>query len=592
MYPTGPGSDVAATFERAQALLMSFQQTGDPAQLAEATRLFESAVRAIPAHHPQIAQAESALVNALVAAQERDAIDRAIGILDHRLPMLRPGTQIHGMLTVQAAAARTARHFAGSGDADLDEAVRLTEELLTTTPPGSETNVLARMHLSLVLLVRARLRRDGAADLRRSAELLDGMDPDLPVPFMAGLNRVRDMRKQIDLMTRAMDSPDQYAVAEVRAGTPDGRTPGPYRYLREGAADAVADNVEALVHGDLSGLDRTIDQLRASVEARERWDPDRSSLLTMLATMLQNRSRHRRLSSVAGADDDLHEAIRLLEEAMTLPGTRFRPHVEAGLGACLLDRAQTDVARADDLDEGLRLLRSVVDSSDFHETARDAFMQSFADGLLVRSQRDLGADDIDEAVSVYRRLLTLQAEGTGSHAVTQARLAIALMMRADCTGDPDDVRRADAQGRVAAQAQQTGTWRYDAALYWGEWAWRRRMFPSAAEALGSAVTALYRLTAAQLDRAHSEAALKRRSDQLAARAGYAAAAAGRAQQAVAAVETGRAVMLSLALERDTARLDALAALGHADLVRRYREAMNAVRHAEAAMENPVRVTGL
>jgi hypothetical protein len=286
------------------------------------------------------------------------------------------------------------------------------------------------------------------------------------------------------------------------------------------------------------------------------------------------------MASMPGAEVDMRDAIALLEEAVAAPDSHSRRIAEALLGSCLIDRAQTDDARPTDLDDGLRRLRALLDGP-LPPRAHLMFQQQLADGLLVRSQRDLDPADLDEAAAAYTRIRGSHPEDSPQRAVVTGRLAMALMMRADSSGDQAHVGPANADARVVATSDQVGgVWSLDAAVNWGQWAWRRGMYPEAGEAFGIAVAAMYRLTGVQIDRAYRELMLRRRTADVAARGAYAQWMAGRPQQAVVTLETGRAVALSNALDRELAPLDALAAAGRGDLCERFRAAARAVAEGE------------
>jgi hypothetical protein len=114
-------------------------------------------------------------------------------------------------------------------------------------------------------------------------------------------------------------------------------------------------------------------------------------------------------------------------------------------------------------------------------------------------------------------------------------------------------------------------WTLRAARSWGTWAGRRERWHEAAEAYTFGTAAADRLFQVQLVREHSETIL-RLTATLHANAAYALDKSGNSPAAAVAVERGRAVLLSEALERDRADLQRLLETGHRDLADRYRRA--------------------
>ena len=114
-------------------------------------------------------------------------------------------------------------------------------------------------------------------------------------------------------------------------------------------------------------------------------------------------------------------------------------------------------------------------------------------------------------------------------------------------------------------------WALAAALTLGRWAVDREEWTEAAQAFDDAMRTVDRYLDVQLRRGSVEAALV----QLALAAPEAAEAlshVGRLADAASAVERGRAVVLSRALELDNSQVDRLSAEGMDDLAARFRAA--------------------
>lgn len=154
-------------------------------------------------------------------------------------------------------------------------------------------------------------------------------------------------------------------------------------------------------------------------------------------------------------------------------------------------------------------------------------------------------------------------------------LAISLLDRYARTGERSDLQ----EGTLRyGQACDTGLESdlesgLAAGRRWGQWASANAQWSDAARAYGYARQAATGLFRRQLLRRHKEAWL-REAQGLPAQAAYALTRAGDPDEAVVAVESGRAQLLSEALERDRADLGRLRDLGHLELVDQYRRAVD------------------
>ncbi len=151
-------------------------------------------------------------------------------------------------------------------------------------------------------------------------------------------------------------------------------------------------------------------------------------------------------------------------------------------------------------------------------------------------------------------------------------LARALQERHEELGGAEDRDRAVAMYRsIWSRDADQGKWALAAGVAWGVWSSSRGSWTEAAEAYGHGLRAMERLFRAQAGREDKENWL-RAARLVPAGAAYARTAAGDAAGAAVALESGRALLLTEALERSGAALHGLAERGHADLVAAYRRA--------------------
>jgi len=215
--------------------------------------------------------------------------------------------------------------------------------------------------------------------------------------------------------------------------------------------------------------------------------------------------------------------------------------------------------------------------------APDRWLYTF--GLAVahldRSEIGHDRDDLDAAVDGFRAALALAPTDLPQGAVLHYDLAVALSRRQAADGDETGGDEADAE---FATAGRLGTERHpDVAVLAGRELGLRRAhagrWADAASAFGLAVAATLRLVRSQLGRADIEVRL-REAGQLSANAAFSAARAGLPGDAAVVLDQGRAMLLSIVLERERADLARLRDDGYAALAYRYQRAAVRVSRLE------------
>jgi CHAT domain-containing protein/tetratricopeptide (TPR) repeat protein len=372
--------------------------------------------------------------------------------------------------------------------------------------------------------------------------------------------------------------------------------------------------------GDRRDLDEAIDcaekahSLTGSAKLRSRY-------LFVLADLLHVRYE------VAGAIDDLNQAIDLLNEARTVPGmsrSAEGPGFEGTLGMLLRNR-YLRFHRPEDIDEAVRLMSTGVRNDDYHDPARltnlgNALLTRYMDrgdhgdlvravnvqiravertppgdwqlasrhnnagNALARAWEDAGDERLAElAADHYRASLRLTAESAPERASREFNLATLLERRG-----AEQQTEAVAMYSDAVRHGLNGSleWALAAARRWGGWAAAREDWDEACQAYGHAMDVLQRLFRIQLLREEKEVWLAEWQG-LPAEAAYAMVRASRFEDAAIALEVGRGLLLSEALDRDRADLDRLRVTGRADLADAYRAAAGAL---DAAIRGTADVT--
>ncbi|MDQ6615624.1 MAG: CHAT domain-containing protein [Actinomycetota bacterium] len=257
------------------------------------------------------------------------------------------------------------------------------------------------------------------------------------------------------------------------------------------------------------------------------------------ATPAGARARPARLGALAGRLIDafetslepatLAEALTVSEEGLRIAGHSSvdRPSLLGGLAYALLLRFAVE-GKDDDLDGAITLAQEAVGSAPAVSPERAGFALTLAQAWSLRGGRSGGTEDLDHATAAFRLASDL------------------------------GIRRDPGAALRAARA-------------WGAWAAEEHRWAEAAQAFGGAMTATEGLYRRQVGRRNRESWL-RLAPGLPADAALASARAGAREDAVLALERGRARMLSDALDLDRAAVDTLSEAGQEELATRFKSA--------------------
>ncbi|WP_319052938.1 CHAT domain-containing protein [Streptomyces europaeiscabiei] len=496
-----------------------------------------------------------------------------------------------------------------SGDAgSLDEAIAYGESAapIEVGPPGDRARRLGNLGVLLLL----RHEETGApADLDaaivrygEALALLGDDHPDAGIHFN-NLGSALAARTRLDGVDDELDE----AIAAGRAAV-RGDGPAHQRVLR-------LSNLGGALYarytrdGDLADLDEDIDLQREALRLAPPDHPERPGLLSNLATALTE--RHEAL----GVRDDLSEALALLEEAMATgpssPSSR-RLATVAGAHGLALHAHHRVTGDQDALERAIASLRTAVGATaptDPHlplqlanlavslreasahsaaaaveavDTARGALAElgqgrsatSVRGSLLLALAARSDDGDLDEAVTLARRVVADTPPDDPDLSRSLANLAHVLNLRHESTGEADDRAAALDALRVAAR---TGTGSADVRLHaardWGRLAALTGDARAAAEAFALGVELLPAATPRRLERPDAQRRLAEAAG-LASDAAAMCLACGDPERALSLLELGRGVLLN---RRSGIRAD-LADLhdADADLARRFEELRDAL----------------
>jgi tetratricopeptide (TPR) repeat protein len=584
----GAASRVTALGELAHLRYALFRCTNEASDLAAAISDYRAALSLVPRGLPVRRLLEYNLAVAL-SHGTRAEVAEAVAIWEGQLPRARAGSSEHADLLGNLGVARMALFDLDGRRADVVEAVRLLE-LATADPRATRPAQKAfRAGLAAALTVRNRVASDGSADVRRAIDILERLRATEEAASVPGLENVVRVALEGAYQELQRCSGEPPARPGPGVEEDDGAGDGPMRRAtaaHQAHLDATRDMVTYGVEGRLAELDLALGRFRRTAAELPESHPGHGNAQANLAWLLRTRYQARRRTGAVTVLRDLEQAIHHARRAVAASAPLYRPAVATVLAVCLLDRYAHPPATVErprkDLDEALGLLARMVDAPLADESVRSAMRDYLAGALLLRAVRDGAAADLEHALELLA-VNTPPSDATEAHKATAAaRLAQALILRAEATETTEHTMVADDQARLACRlaARLSPMWAFETARMWAESSWRRGRLRPAGEAYGQALAALHQLSVAQVLLDDKQTVLAQ-AEGVARRAGYALARSNQPGPSVVMLEAGRAMLLSEALERNRADLDRLTADGRGDLLERYRTASRRVGDVEA-----------
>ena len=259
------------------------------------------------------------------------------------------------------------------------------------------------------------------------------------------------------------------------------------------------------------------------------------------------------------------------------------------LGSCYVRLYEDDERHKnpETIDSAVALLREAVDLARAGRgpgelANRIGLTNRLADALIIR-------DTLPDADAAIELLTALRSEAAAIMPFYNASggavaMATALLRRWMHTRDPDDrekARSAHADGFAAALDAHLPT-AVTCATQWGGWAWSEKWWAEAGEAYGLAVRALHLAVRRQANREEREFILLKATN-VAAMAAFGLARSGAVEEALVALETGRAVLLAEAFDRRSLDYDRLAMLAGPQVVDRYKSLTAEMTRMEALL---------
>lgn len=556
------------------SLYSRFRCQADPRDLEAAIQHLRTVTRTITADHPEFPTVQGNLGMMVAARQTLDSSREAIGLWRAAVARTPAGSAERAALTGQLGQGAY-QLFQHTGDPQLlDEAADNLTFAVQCLPADAERDVL-RVNLAVTLVTRHQLVRPDRAELDCAIGILESLLS--ANSGSLGLDVAGTARTYLAqaLSVRYADSGDPADFARWRDLEAPSRT-GPHPGPPTGVLSAIDHDVRAtealfgyLTDSRQHDVDRAVEEQEAALAQCGTGDLQRVPLTLNLALTLTMRHHARRtdLGSYQGSDD-LTRAIRIVEDAMSgeVPAV-YRGVGLAQLGSSLLDRHLLDPgAGTDDLLAARRVLQAALANPLLDRQSRIGALSrsAYCELVIGRATGDPAA--FRRAVGEFREVVEALPEDSPLAIGALGTLAEALFVRAESeSGATADLEEAiGIARRICAEADTDRAAAFLTARTWGDSAWRRGVLSEAAEAYTSAVNQLHEVVALQTGRAHQSVAV-RQAEGMAARAAYALGVGQDPAAAATVLETGRALMLTSAMERGHPDLSKLDGSEHANV---------------------------
>jgi CHAT domain-containing protein/tetratricopeptide (TPR) repeat protein len=470
---------------------------------------------------------------------------------------------------------------------DLDAAIAAWQQALDTTPPDSPDRPGYLTNLGVGL--HARYARSGRLEDLDAAiaawqQALDTTPPDSPDRpsrlnnLGVGLSARYARSGRLDDLDAAIAAWQQ-ALAATPPDSPD--RPGYLNNLGNGLSDRYARS------GRLDDLDAAIAAYEQALAATPPDSPARPGYLNNLGNGLRDRYAR------SGRLEDLDAAIAAHEQALdtTPPDSPARPSRLTNLGTGLRARSARS-GRLEELNAAIAAYEQALDTTPPDSPDRPGYLNNLGIGLHDRYARSGRLEDLDAAIAAYEQALAATPPGSPDRPSRLTNLGIGLHARYDRNGRLEELE--EARNRYAQACQIGQTVHPESVVIssrnWGNWALQRRAWDEVIRAYAFGRQAANTLFAVQTSRVARESWL-REVQGLPAGAAYAFARLDRLEEAIVALETGRARMLAEALEANRRDLERLPASGHGDLLARYQAAADRLAALQAQVDRPAAASG-
>jgi tetratricopeptide (TPR) repeat protein len=534
------------------ALAERYQTAGDRDDLDRGVERCREAVELAPEDALYQGNLGAALWERYTAAGQEDDLQQAIDALS----AASPSASAAAMLS-QALRQRYERH--GDRD-DLEAAIACARGAIESLEPEAPDAPRLWLGLAAGLSSRHELTGDGGdadesiAAFRRAADLApdDALSQNnLAVALLNLFHRTGDRQDLEDSIAAARRAADAAPAA--------GQT-------RARAINSLGNSLLARFKllGELDDLDAAIATCEEAVRLVPERSPDRPGFLNNLANGYANRYRWSRSA------DALVDARSAYGEALELTPSDspdFPLYMNNWANVVADIYGLTDELK--DLEAAIEAYAVAAEATERGSPLRPVRLSNLGVVLWQRYDRTRDRGDLDMSVEAHDEALELAAPSAPERPMWLGEFGRALRSRHEESGDPSDLERGVEALRQSSRGVDVDpSSALGAANTWVSWAIEREAWDEAVEAYHLGIEAARLMLRRQLRRGQKEAWLGRARD-LAAQGAVAFASSSDLEQAALALESGRALLLSEALERERAEHEAMLASVPRELAERY-----------------------
>jgi CHAT domain-containing protein len=584
------GERLAAMVQLGGAYFGRYQCLGAVADLERAVDLLREALAATGPAVPIWALTCGQLAVALHARYLRDGsgrpvdLDEAVALQEQAAAHLPPHSPNYVASVCELASYLYSRYERDGQLSDLNEAVRACERGAEVAARGSAMGLRSQSYLARALTLR-HAETGSEADLARALEILAGLDHEGAVRgagLMSAMLRdtlARALQFRYELRGREEDLARALALREsVREEGP--RSAPELAAMLEYESNVLLAEYERT--GRRDALDQAITAQEKALAALPAGAPNRSRLSGNLSVCLRG------LYVWTKDPRDLQRAVEAGRQALPTGSVSDDGVAYDQLGSSLAYRYLDPRTRhVGDLDEAINLFRKALHAPISSPGQRPHYLLHLADSRLYRYEDSGEREDLVDAVRLFAEAIEALDHNAPLLVHARFRHARALAIQAGNARSGDAIEKAADGFRFACRkgSEINLTTVLEAAQDWSSWAMTRQAWPEVAEASQHGLRALHELASRQLLREDKETPIHD-AQGMAARGAYALLRCGADRDAVVALETGRALVLSEVLERDRADLEDLGQ-HHPGVLTRYKNAARGLDELERSQHaNP------
>lgn len=348
----------------------------------------------------------------------------------------------------------------------------------------------------------------------------------------------------------------------------------------------ILDNLGSGLHvryaqkGNLSDLEDAISIWQEAFDVAPSLQFENINVLSNLSTGLRD------LYFITRNPDLLNRAISYFRKSLRNLSKESRHYagVLSNLGLVLVDRY---IHLGDDSDLNQAILNHQQAIEHTHPDAPElpVRMNNYCIALFLQYKNRGGMDTLNTLISTSQKASDIAVRQPSVQTSCLATLARALRQKYLLTNDPSNMTESREKSRMACtlSLELNRTIALGISLEWGKFELENKQWKDASEAFGYGLDVVAYLFKTQPLRKQKEVWLKE-AQELPSLAAYALAKSGNLIGAVDALESGRAYLLTEAIEQNRRDLDRLPSLGFGDFLQTYYEAVNKLNSLQSQLQ--------